>query len=141
MKKIIILCLLSFFISSCNEDISYEERDKILEDAYFEINSNNDARIINGLRILKQYPTIPSMYKIITLWEKDISDDVENEILKTLKIFEAFVKDPSVIEKVFKDNYNINSSKQKKLKLKRLINITSVEIKYELINKIESEGT
>lgn len=140
MRKIAVL----FFgvvvtIFACNEEIAYEERDKILEKAYTEISSNDENRIIKGLRTIKKYPTSPGLDKIISLWEKEISKKVEDEILNTLAKFELFVRDPSKIEEIFKRNYTVNSPKSEKLKLIRLIKSTDVKIKDSLIKEIESE--
>lgn len=132
------IVLVALLFSTCNE-VSFNERDDILSKAFIEINSQNDAEVIKGLQTIKKYPTHTGLHKTIALWETAVSDVVEKEIIKTLKAFETFQKDPSLIKEIFDKNYDINSSKNKKLKLINLIKNTDVSIKDKLIKKIHEE--
>lgn len=136
---VISLCLITFDFSCAKEDISFEERDKILDKAFVDIETSDEYTVIRGLETIGKYPTRKDLNKVIQLWEKDISEKVEKEIFVTLKRFEVFKKDPSFIEGIFNRNYKISGSKDNKLKLKRLLQHTDVEIKKKLIERIDED--
>ncbi len=139
MKKTLffIILLLSFTNLSCSEKIDWEKREKLLEKAYSKINSNDDILIIEGLRTIKKFPTHNGLKITIDLWEKDITKEVEEEILKCIRVDEVFRCDPSLIKEIFRRNYNKNSPIEKQQKLKRLLENTDVDIKKKLIRVID----
>jgi hypothetical protein len=136
---VVSLCLITFSASCAKENISFEERDKILDKAFVDLESSDESTVIRGLETIKKYPTHKGLNRVIQLWEKNISEKVEKEILDTLKRDEVFKKDPSFIEDVFNRNYKVNASKENKLKLKRLLHYTDVKIKKKLIDRIDED--
>ncbi len=136
---LISLCLITFTVSCVKENISFEERDKILDKAFVGMESSDESTVIRGLETIRKYPTQKGLNKVIQLWEKNISERVEKEILDTLKRDEVFKNDPSFVEDIFKRNYKVTSSRENKLKLKRLLQLTDVEIKKKLIARIDED--
>ncbi|GEM_PF-6775063 len=140
MKRKIFTVLFSVLLLtvSCKEKISYEERDEILKKAFAEIASGSDSIIIKGLRTIRKYPTHQGLQNTISLWETDVSDKVEREIIRTLKANEMFRKDDSLIEEIFDRNFDPETSKSRNLKLKKLISSSDVDIKGELLKRIDA---
>jgi len=136
---IISFCLITFNASCAKENISFQERDRILDKAFVDIESSEESTVIRGLETIRKYPTHEGLSKVIQLWEKNISERVEKEVLATLKRDEVFKKDPSFIGDVFNRNYKVTASKENKLKLKRLLQCTDVEIKKKLIHIIDDD--
>jgi len=133
------LSLSTIALSCTKEDISIEERDKRLDKAFAEIESSNEATVISGLKTIRKHPTHKGVHKLILLWEKNASLTLEKEILDTLRSDEVFMKDPSFIEDTFNKYYTMTSSKENKLKLKRLLQFTEVEINKKLIDRIDKD--
>ena len=124
--------------AACSDEKSFSERDEMLAQAFQDIMAKNDSTVIKGLEIIRKYPTNTGLIKTIALWETNVTEKVEKEIIKTLKSFETFRHDPSIIKEIFKKNYRIEDPKAKKEKLKRLVESTDVDIKGSLLNKIDS---
>jgi len=133
------ICLITLTGSCAKENISFEERDKILDRAFVDIGSSEESAVIRGLEAIRKYPTQKGLNRVIQLWEKNISERVEKEMLDALKRDEVFKNDPSLIEDIFNKNYKVTSSRENKLKLKRLLQHTDVEIKKKLIARIDED--
>lgn len=137
MKNYIMIFFAIFcFQYACEAKMSYEERDKLLKEAFIDVASSEDKVVIKGINTIKRYPTHDGLYKLIALWEKDISPKVEKEVLDALKSFEVFKNDDSLILEIFRNNYDSNFSRHQKEKIKRLLLATDSKIKSRLLKKI-----
>ena len=70
---LLIICffLITFTFFCSKENISIEERDKILDKAFADIESSDETTVIKGLKTIRKYPTQKGLNKVIQLWEKN----------------------------------------------------------------------
>lgn len=139
MKNTIILLSIFFLFVACNEEASFKERDALLEKAFSDISSSDENTVIKGIKTIEKYPTYLGLRNLISLWESEISEEIEKELLDALNEFEEFILDDSLVLEIFNRNFDKEATIQKKMKLKRLIDNTDSKIKTELIAKIDKE--
>lgn len=116
-----VLVVAATLLSACNDDISFEERDALLTKAFQEIESNNEGDIKSGLSDIKRFPTADGLKKLLSLWEKDISRELEEDVLDTLYAFEVFRYDNQLMQEIYDHKASSEMSRDERQKLMRLL--------------------
>ena len=120
--QIIATIILLIVTYACNnDDVSIEERDRLLTKAFNQLDSNDDQVVINALETIGSYPTHLGLIEVVNVWEKNKSLEVEKQALNTLSEFEVFREDNILIKDIFYRNYDENITDERRQKLISLL--------------------
>ncbi len=111
-----------------------EERNILISKA---INTINQGKIIEGIKVLGVYPTREGLDKLIEIWENHASVEIEREVLWALLAYEEYYRSRLLIEKMFLKHYSVEMSEKKKKKLIRFISNSPHKKSKKLLDKIK----